>query len=831
MSELVWITEEAIAMTGSQDGNKFTFTAAEPFAGVESVCKPDYNYHITTSNNGFMAADCYDVIRGHKCVHVPDTNYFTLYPANSNGLVVGSCLNIGGAFDATYNVQSPLPNYNIWPFRINSDVDLNRELSQFFIGQYNTIFPVIYNPDSLPVSYLWEQLEGDPIPLNATSENQTYPVGALGANYLLQYGVKLRLTITIDGDSIVETRTIAIVSKPDCAFNGTRLICTEFAPLILADPSCASIVSSANLLWIGSNPLCVHDGEKYTVYFSIDCRYTRDWFYFAGGGIEQRIQKIVMPYITQIQLQPNRDFMDLSVESSINIKFHDYYYPDQYGHSSTISWTQLEGDPLPYFPNSSDTAVVYEVGSPLSLVTIGTFKIQVHIVVHNSNGWEQTVTKSFPTIVSATGYQFGYKIAYIANTQFRLPSTKDSCFDVVYVWCRDKLGTHPQCVSSNTNAYYLYADLNDHTLEVGDCLDLKFGGINSTFSLQTPFPEVSLSGIPSLVDSMDSLTLTAIPLYAQDLSPIFNWTQISGVDSLVFTQGEAVQTFLPFSVRAGVYEVEMQMTIPNMFNYNKTARHTWTIKSKLQEVYQMGNIFELFFTWGFYIDDLSVNDPLVCDKILDTANITLLKPIGCKHRENTLSIYVSSSSTLVPNDIFQLKALPDIFSETISYTVLTNLPRISFSGSGIHYLRDIINITGEALYIDGFVPNYTFIQDTGSPGPMTLILNSSNMSQSLPLEELLTMGEYVLQLEMDLGESSLGYKDSHSETLRIEGDIWRVEQYGGRFRIYLTYGAEINGGGESIPIACEDILDPSTATLLQPTRCEHKHELLTIYMG
>ena len=248
LSSLVWITETVVIdMTGfEQDGTKFIFTSTDlaPFGAKDPYCEPDYNFHGPTSTSFFFEAECKSLILAQKCVHVPDTNYITIYPDNNNLLLVGSCLTFyGGQFTGTFSVQTPLTSYNIWPFRINGLADPDRDISVFYIGDTNYIFPVLYNPDSLAVTYLWEQLEGDSIPLNATAETHTYAMGALGPDYVLQYGVKLRLTITIGGDIHVETRTIDVISQSVCVFSSTILTCTENLPYKLADPSCAGIIS------------------------------------------------------------------------------------------------------------------------------------------------------------------------------------------------------------------------------------------------------------------------------------------------------------------------------------------------------------------------------------------------------------------------------------------------------------------------------------------------------------------------------------------------------------------------------------------------------------
>ena len=823
---LVWRSnEEATPLTGSQEGNKFVFTGGVNFPefGNPTDCSKDANGRNPT-NMVIIEEKCQEALGYIKCIHIPDTNILTIYPGNNHTLVPGSCINlIGDYVSSTYSVTSPLPEYNIWPMRFTADSSLTR----LYIGAKNIINLPLYNPNKLPVTYSWTQLEGDTIPLNATAEEQTYEIGVLD-NFLLQYDAKLRLRITIGGQSITEDRLFAIVSKPVCPFDGNKLVCTETVPFRLPCATCACIISPDSIHYVGTDPLCIHEGNKYTIYWSLDGsgEAGRAHFKITGGGIEYRRTMAALPKVEGIMITPNTSKnLDISIESKIEPKWYPYFVYSTSGVSATFSWTQLSGDPLPNFPSTA-IDLTYPAGS-LGLLTLQTYEIQLDVTIANSNGWVFTQTLVFDTVVTATGYQLGYKIAYIATTQFRLP--RDSCGDIVKSSCLAALGTDPQCVTANSDTLNLYADVNDNTLEVDSCLDLLGGGIIATFALLAPFPDVSLLGPDSLVDAiMDSLTLEALPTNTQNLSPIFNWTQISGVDELIFTQGEAIQTFQPLSMRTGVYEIEMQMTMPNSFNYMKSQGHIWTIKSKLQKESQMGNIFKLFFTWPFNIDDQSVNDPLLCHKILDTNNITLLQPIECKHKGNILSVYASSSSTLVASNVFQLKALPDIFSETVSYTIPNNLPRIGISGCGTHYLREIINITGDPIYIDGFLPIYTFTQISG---PMTLILNSSNMSQSLHENPLLTTGEYLLQLEMDLGESSLGYKDTKEETLRVEADIYDVEQHGGRFRIYLTYGVQINGGLENIPIPCEDLLDSSTHTLLEASRCEHKYEELTIYTG
>ena len=398
------------------------------------------------------------------------TRYQPLYiPPIINNLLLGSSLNFDpgkGLFEGAFSVQTPLTSYNIWPFRINGLADPDRDISVFYIGDTNYIFPVLYNPDSLTVSYLWEQLEGDSIPLNATAENQTYAMGALG-DYLLQYGVKLRLIITIGGHIHVETRTIYIISQSLCVFSSTIFTCTENIPYKLADPSCAGIISPDYLAHTGSNALCVHNNEKYTIYWAHDCLYrSHSYFVLKRGGIEQTINLEIMPVLMRIDVFPNHGgyFMNVQLDDSRLCAMFDAYFKEEL-HSYRLTWTQLfedrntgaalEGnDPLPYFPNSSIPAIEFEAGS-LARAGMGRgYMAQVHMKVHNSivdkdnlYEWEQIVTKTFGLYTWVETYQLGYQLVFKGyNSGFKFRSGKSSCNDTVPSGHRPYLGSNPECV-------------------------------------------------------------------------------------------------------------------------------------------------------------------------------------------------------------------------------------------------------------------------------------------------------------------------------------------------------------------------------------------------
>ena len=279
-------------------------------------------------------------------------------------------------------------------------------------------------------------------------------------------------------------------------------------------------------------------------------------------------------------------------------------------------------------------------------------------------------------------------------------------------------------------------------------------------------------------------------------------------------------------IKAGFYNIELRMTIPDLY-YEQTATSSFTVYSYLVGGHQLGNKITIILSNSLEIAGSFVNDPIDCEYIVNSGNMSMIMPNRCEHNGYILIIYASNdpASTLIQGSIIHI--IPySAFNTSINYTLENNLPGITISGGDLYDGTETIReIEGVPTDIEGFIPDY---ECTITSSPVHLDINSTFRTQNIYREDLIP-GTYEFRIIMTL-PYTYRYIKSSTASLIVKSKVEYTEQYGNRFIIYLTIRIKILDSWVNEPINCTEILEVESIELLggSGVLCAHNMNILTV---
>ena len=794
--------------TGAQIGHKFTFTTTAIFnLSAGFTC-------------GTMISATYLPSLGTTplCQHTNETSIIYIYASQDHTLSTDSELYLGEDYlTSAYTVEGELPALEISLLpNISGDAESTATIT---LGLTLTGF----NSASMPInSVTWTKNEGPDLP----SFNETDIAGQTWGPADLTLG-DYNFTADIGLEhSWVLSHTLAFqvfVTLTSTTFVGQRLYFGfdgEFLPF----STCGEVINVDTLALMGSSPLCSSPQPTYLeIWFDQDAAYSVNAQDFAflpaaclhGGPypLAHDLPHLVIDYGGSYSIYEDRNLTGIATDIT------------DVTPAPTFTFTQDAGGPETINLNSTESYQLFPKGSLLT----GTYDFQLRMDFPSEfKSLYRIATASLVLTaligeVTQGGNELNIMLTWgilIDANRVNEPVSCDKIIDTDSVTLLS-----PSLCRHNNNILTIFVS-NISTVVATDTITLiAYPTYNASLSFPMPLdpPRLTLTGAATY-DTESDIVVTGIPTSVQGVSPIYTWTQISGPQAFIFASDSLIQTFQHPSFRVGTYELALNMQIPNSNGYVKDASATVIILSKFKLGRQLGNQFEIVLTWPLELDGNMVNEPIDCDIILEAGNKTDISPIQCNHNYNTIGIITTNSSVLAQSSLIHLRPLPG-FSQQINYTIPNDLPKVTILGGGTYSTYAAITLTVIPSDITGFLPTYAWTQVSG---PETLILNSSLISQTFD-PDVFSTGEYVFEVVMSLPATTLGYTYKASSTIIIQSAFVKGEQYGPRFRIYLTYAIWLSGSKNNPSLDCADILDAATITLLQPSLCTHNDKLLTIY--
>ena len=792
-------------LTGTQTGYKFVFTSVSVFniSGVFTC-----GTIIMSGNVGTLGSTA-------LCEHTNETNTITIYASQDHSLITGTNLELQGDFMfSEYCVQGELPTLEI---SLLPNISGHAEL-----GVATTLSPILegFNIASVPInSVTWTKNSGPVLSsFNVTDINgQTWEDLSLG-DYNFSVNIELSHSWLLSANMVFQV----FVTLLDSTFIGQRLnfvFDKEFLPF----STCGEMLTVDTLGILGTSPICSSQYlTNLEVWFDQDAGYSvnSESIHFLptaclhGGPfpLDHDLPHLIIEYGGSYSTWEDRNLTGVATDIAGVTPSPTYTFTQDAGGAESLALNASET--YQFFPRGSLISGTYNLQLRMdfpvefkSLYRVATAVLEISAVINEvtQRGNEVIIILTWGILI------LGNPVNEPVDCELLLNPASNSLLD-------------PSLCTHNRNILSIFVS-NVSAVAAGDSIDLiDQGGYNTSlsFPMQYGLPYITLTG-SGTYDVQSEILVSGEPGSAQGLSPIYTWTLLSGPQGIVFGDS-LVQTFPVLQFRVGTYQLLLDMYIPNSNDYSSQAQATVNILTKFKTGRQLGNQFEIVLTWPLELDGNMVNEPIDCDIILESGNKTQISPIECNHNKNTIGIITGNSSTLGQSSIIHLRPLPG-FSQEINYTVPNDLPKITISGGGTYSTYAAITLTVLPTDITGFLPTYTWTQVSG---PETLILNGSFISQTFAPDAFST-GQYVFQVVMSLPSSSRGYTYKASSTISIQSAFMEGEQYGSKFRIYLTYAIWLSGSKYNSPLNCGDIVDAATMALLQPSLCTHDQQILTIY--
>ena len=796
---------------GTQIGHKFTYTSTRNF----------------NLGSGFT---CGDVMSGTYlpslgssplCEHTNYTNILTIYASQDHSLVTGTEISLGVDYLRTsaYSVEGDLPTLEISltpNISGNANSTLITTLGLTLVG---------YNINSLPISSVtWTQNTGPAPPSFNTTDiaGQTW-----AANTLTLGDYNFSAVIGLANSwSLSQNLTFKVfVTLVTTTYVGQRLQ-FEFDGVFVPFASCAEVLTGVTIAFMGTTPICTSPLPKYVeIWFDQDADYE---VYSNSKNIDFLPAACLFggPYV----LPHNLPHLVIDNGGSYSI-WEDRNLTgnpiDITGvtPTPTYTFTQIAGAPETLILNSTESYQYIPKGSLLA----GTydFKLRMDFPTEFKSLYREATASLVFTVSLGEVIQLGNELNIILSWAFYIEGNRIN----EPINCEQIIDTAsitlliPSLCQHNSNILYIFVSNMSSVVATDTITLLDHPQYNSTISFPMPLdpPRLTLDGAGTFDTEVDIL-ITGKPTSVQGVSPIYTWTLVSGPQNFIFVSDSLLQTFHHPLFKVGTYQLALNMQIPNSNAYVKDAHATVNILSKFKSGTQLGNQFEMVLTWPLEINGNMINEPIDCDIILEADNKTAISPIQCNHNNNRIGIITTNTSALVQSSIIHLRPLP-AFSQSVNFTIPNDLPKISISGGNTYSAYAPITLTVLPTDITGYLPTYEWTQTSG---PETLILNSSFISQTFS-PDIFSTGQYEFQVVMSLPETTLGYTYKATSTIIIQAAFVKGEQYGGRFKIYLTYSIWILGSKSNSSLDCNIILDSTTIDLLKPSLCTHNEELLIIF--
>ena len=792
-----------------QTGNKFVFTA-------------DSTFNLGTTNCASLVSvdpDCATALGSALCQHTGGTDTLTIYAGFTHTLTAGSCMTLNQNYlSSSYTVTRALPgpaSITLAPETSTQDIDMTVA---------NTMAAALSNSAGLTLSYVWTQVSGPTLAKNTTEISQTWD-----ANTLVMNEYKFRVVISI-ADSNNWAFTVDRIFQAVATMISFQDIGNKLHMVFSYDytfVSCAQVLTPATVLLLGSSPFCEKPAAaEFDVYFSND-----------STAVTESIIEVQIPYYeiahplvhppTQLTIEGGGTYStvgDLTLTGTPTDDVETTPPP-------VYVFTQTSGpQPLPNL-NSSEAVQFIPEGSIIS----GTYTF--HLTMQFPPAYRDYFKEADGELILSTTFgalrQAGSVLNVVMSWQFQLNGALENApVDCAEIIAADSLtivnsGAPPLC-EHRGNKYIIYLT-NSSEMTSGTVINLvdhpDFLASPETFTVHNDLPSVTISG-EATYDELEDIVLTGVPLNILDTFPIYTWTQLSGPGMLVFTANELIQTFVPPNITAGEYKIQLKMGFPDSNGFELNANFTLNILTKLiSPATQYINKFEFVFNWRFVLSDSLVNEPLACSEIFDPFYENQVNPIECTHNYDKLTFYVSGMADLTVGSVIHLKAL-SFFSGSINCTVSSGLPQVSIAGAGMRDQKSTVTLTATPTGVSGFFPIYFWAQLSG---PEVIPLNETDTSQNVP-PELFSAGDYYFKVQMEMPGFTKGYATVGTSLLVIKAKLFGDgDQYGNKFKWPLTFPLWLDGNKQNTPVDCDKILDATTLTLLNPTKCDHIYDLLTIY--
>ena len=797
--------------TVTQTGHKFTFTSTGNFDVGEGFTCGDVMSGTYLGNMGSTPL----------CEHTNNTNILTIYPSQDHTLAIGTEISLGvdNLITSTYSVEGDFPTLelSITPnMSGNVNCILSTTLGFTFVG-YNII-----DIDSIYIySVSWTQNAGPTLPsFNSTNIDQTWGPNTLT---LGEYNFSALITLTNSWSFTQNLIFRVFATLVNTTYVGHRLQ-FEFDGEIAPFTSCAEVLTGDTIAFMGTSPICTSPLPKYLeVWFGQDALHSvisNNVQFFPLACLFEG--PYILPHNLPYLVIDNGGSYSTWEDRNLTGKPTDITGVTP---TPTYTFTQIGGAPETLNLNSTETYQYFPKGSLLT----GTYNFQLRMdfptefkSLYREATASLVLTASLGEVIQL-GNELNIILSWGINIEGNRINEPINCNKILDTASNTLLA--PSLCRHKGNILYIFVSNVSSVVATDTITLLAHPGYNSTISFPMPLnpPRLTLDGSGTF-DAQGDIIITGVPTSVQGVSPIYTWTQLSGPQQFIFLSNSLLQTFKYPIFIVGTYQFALSMQIPNSNDYLKDAHATVNILSKFKSGTQLGNQFEIVLTWPFEINGNITNKPIDCDIILEADNKTVISPIQCTHNYNRIGIITRNTSALVQSSIIHLRPLP-AFSESVNFTIPNDLPKISISGGGTYSVYAPITLTALPTDITGYLPTYEWEQTSG---PETLILNTSFISQTFS-PHLLSTGQYEFEVVMSFPETTLGYTYKASSTILIQAALVKGEQYGGRFKIYLTYSIWLLGSKNNPSLDCTEILDSSTLDLLKPSLCTHNEELLTIF--
>ena len=798
------------SFTVTQIGHKFTFTSTGNFNLGESFTCVDLMSGTYLGNMGSTPL----------CEHTNNTNILTIYPSQDHTLVTGTEISLGvdNLITSAYYVEGDFPTLelSITPNMsgyVNST--MSTTLGFTFVG-YNII-----NIDSIYInSVIWTLNSGPALPsFNTTDIHQIW-----GANTLTlgEYNFSAVVTLTNSWSFSQNLIFRVFATLVNTTYVGQRLQ-FEFDGEIAPFTSCAEVLTGDTIAFMGTSPICTSPLPKYLeIWFDQDADHSvtsKNIEFFPLACLFEG--PYTLPHNLPYLAIDNGGSYSTWEDRNLTGKPTDITGVTP---TPTYTFTQIEG-PETLNLNSTETYQYFPKGSLLT----GTYNFQLRMdfppefkSLYREATASLVLTVSLGEVIQL-GNELNIILSWAINIEGNRINEPINCNKVLDTASNALLS--PSLCRHKGNILYIFVSNVSSVVATDTITLLGHPAYTSTISFPMPLdpPRLTLHGSGTF-DTEGDIIITGVPTSVHGVSPIYTWTQLSGPQQFIFISHSLVQTFKHPIFIVGTYQFALNMQIPNSNDYLNDAHATVNILSKFKSGTQLGNQFEIVLTWPLEINGNITNKPIDCDIILEANHKTVISPIQCNHNYNTIGIITRNTSALAQSSIIHLRPLP-AFSESVNFTIPNDLPKISISGGGTYSTFAPITLTALPTDITGYLPTYEWKQISG---PETLILNNSFISQTFS-PDVLSTGQYEFEVVMSFPETTLGYTYKASSTIIIQAAFVKGEQYGGRFKIYLTYSIWLLGSKNNPSLDCTEILDSNTLDLLKPSLCTHNEELLTIF--